>query len=59
MIQYVYKKIYTTNMFDSTFFKFLIAFIVIIGLSFVVMGVTGGSNGNNSADSSAQKTSSN
>ena len=30
-------------MFDSTFFKFLIAFIVIIGLSFIVMHFIGGS----------------
>ena len=31
-------------MFDSTFFKFLIAFIVIIALSFVVMGFVGDTN---------------
>ena len=45
-------------MFDSTFFKFLIAFIVIIALSFVVMNVTGGSGENNTTGSGAQKTSS-
>jgi len=28
-------------MFNSTFFKFLITFAVIVGISFLVMGVTG------------------
>ncbi len=31
-------------MFDATFFKFLIAFIIIIALSFLVMGIAGGFN---------------
>jgi hypothetical protein len=29
-------------MFDSTFFKFLIAFILIVGASFLIMGIAGG-----------------
>ena len=28
-------------MFDTTFFKFLIAFVAIIGISFLIMGITG------------------
>ena len=28
-------------MFNSTFFKFLITFAVIVGVSFLIMGITG------------------
>ncbi len=28
-------------MFNSTFFKFLITFVVIIGISFLIMGIAG------------------
>jgi len=31
-------------MFDSTFFKFLIVFILIIAASFLIMGIVGGYN---------------
>ncbi len=43
-------------MLDSTFFKFLIVFIGIIGLSFLVMGITGGINsGDNLAKTAVEK----
>jgi len=29
-------------MFNSTFFKFLITFAIIIGISFLIMGIAGG-----------------
>ncbi len=29
-------------MFNSTFFKFLITFAVIVGISFIIMGIAGG-----------------
>ena len=31
-------------MFNSTFFKFLIAFAIIIGISFLIMGIVGNSD---------------
>jgi hypothetical protein len=31
-------------MFDSTFFKFAIAFVLIIIISFLIMGIAGGFN---------------
>ena len=31
-------------MFDSTFFKFLIAFVLIIAVSFLIMGIASGFN---------------
>jgi len=35
---------HVTGMFDSTFFKFLAVFILIIGLSLLVMHFAGGAN---------------
>ncbi len=31
-------------MFDTTFFKFLIAFLLIIGISFLAMNIAGGAH---------------
>jgi len=37
-------------MFDSTFFKFLIAFVLIIAVSFLIMGIASGFNTKYSAN---------
>ncbi len=37
-------------MFDTTFFKFLVTFVIIIGLSFLVMGIASGVNEKNTAN---------
>jgi hypothetical protein len=42
------------GMFDSTFFKFLIAFAIIIGTSFLIMGIAGGYDTKNNQNNSAQ-----
>ena len=41
-------------MFNSTFFKFLLTFAVIIGMSFLIMGVAGGFDSRNNSNKSAQ-----
>jgi hypothetical protein len=41
-------------MFNSTFFKFFITFVLIIGASFLIMGIAGGFNQQNSADKTTQ-----
>jgi hypothetical protein len=41
-------------MFDSTFFKFLIAFALIVCTSFLIMGIAGGYDTKNSQKNSAQ-----
>ncbi len=41
-------------MFDSTFFKFLITFILIIGMSFLLMGIVSGLDQKNTAETFTQ-----
>ena len=41
-------------MFNSTFFKFLLAFLVIIGTSFLIMDIVGGFAPDNNKDKSIQ-----
>ena len=43
-------------MFDSTFFKFLITFAVIICTSFLIMGIAGGFNAKLNSGSAPQTT---
>lgn len=43
-------------MLNSTFFKFLITFVVIIGVSFFVMNISGCFNDNNSATANISRT---
>ena len=40
-------------MFDSTFFKFLIVFALIIGASFLIMGIAGGFDNKNGVGNNA------
>jgi hypothetical protein len=42
-------------MFNSTFFKFLITFAVIIGVSFLIMGITGSFGSKINADKNIQQ----
>ena len=44
-------------MFDSTFFRFLVAFVLIIGLSFLVMHFVGGTDNNVATNANTQKAS--
>ncbi len=41
-------------MFNTTFFKFLVTFAVIIGASFLIMGIAGGFDTKNNTNNSAQ-----
>jgi hypothetical protein len=41
-------------MFNSTFFKFLITFALIIGASFLIMGIAGGFDTKINADKSVE-----
>jgi hypothetical protein len=43
-------------MFNSTFFKFLITFAVIIGTSFLMMGIAGSFDSKTSIDKNNQST---
>jgi len=43
-------------MFNSTFFKFLITFIVIIGIGFLIMGITGYYESKENPDNAANTT---